>query len=122
MAFSLARGNGIGPYHTRTTWIDARELAPLTPTLSSKEGGRVGVSELTLRLAARSAPPGLTFRLRNVEMPTTTQPRDPERKGGAMPTVRLRHVSEYPESAQKLFELSKAWFNHDFPAPPAMSR
>jgi hypothetical protein len=21
-----------------------------------------------------------------------------------------------------LFELSKAWFNHDFPAPPAMSR
>jgi hypothetical protein len=39
-----------------------------------------------------------------------------------MPTVRLRKVSEYPESAQMLFELSKAWFNHDFPAPPAMSR
>jgi Group II intron, maturase-specific domain len=67
-------------------------------------------------------PPGLTFRLWSVEMPTTTQPRDPECQGGAMPTVRLRKVSEYPESAQMLFELSKAWFNHDFPAPPAMSR
>ena len=39
-----------------------------------------------------------------------------------MPTVRLRKASEYPESAQKLFEASKAWFNHDFPEPPAMSR
>jgi hypothetical protein len=38
-----------------------------------------------------------------------------------MPTVRLRKVSEYP-SRPRLFELSKAWFNHDFPAPPAMSR
>ena len=39
-----------------------------------------------------------------------------------MPTVRLRKASEYPESAQKLFELSKAWFNYDFAEPPAMSR
>ena len=39
-----------------------------------------------------------------------------------MPTVRLRKASEYPESAQKLFELSKSWFNHDFAEPPAMSR
>ena len=39
-----------------------------------------------------------------------------------MPTVRLRKASEYPESAQKLFELSKAWFNFDFAEPPAMSR
>ena len=39
-----------------------------------------------------------------------------------MPTVRLRKASEYPESAQRLFEGSKAWFNHDFPEPPAMSR
>jgi hypothetical protein len=39
-----------------------------------------------------------------------------------MPTVRLRVASEYPEAAQKLFELSKAWFNHDFVEPPAMSR
>jgi len=39
-----------------------------------------------------------------------------------MPTVRLRNVSEYPELAQKLFDLSKAWFSHDFPVPPAMSR
>jgi len=39
-----------------------------------------------------------------------------------MPTVRLRDVSEYPEAAQKLFELSKAWFAHDFITPPAMSR
>ena len=39
-----------------------------------------------------------------------------------MPTVRLRDPSEYPESAQKLFELAKSWFGHDFPAPPAMSR
>ena len=28
-----------------------------------------------------------------------------------MPTVRLRKASEYPETAQRLFELSKAWFN-----------
>lgn len=39
-----------------------------------------------------------------------------------MPTVRLRHASEYPPAAQKLFELSKTWFNYDFPQPPAMSR
>jgi len=39
-----------------------------------------------------------------------------------MPTVRLRDVSEYPAAAQKLFELSKAWFAHDFATPPAMSR
>ena len=39
-----------------------------------------------------------------------------------MPTVRLRDASEYPEPARKLFELSKAWFAYDFPAPPAMSR
>ena len=39
-----------------------------------------------------------------------------------MPTVRLRGASEYPDEAQKLFEVSKAWFNHDFAEPPAMSR
>lgn len=39
-----------------------------------------------------------------------------------MPTVRLRDESEYPEAARRLFELSKAWFNHDFAQPPAMSR
>jgi hypothetical protein len=39
-----------------------------------------------------------------------------------MPTVRVRSASEYPEAAQKLFELSKAWFAYDFPEPPAMSR
>ena len=39
-----------------------------------------------------------------------------------MPTVRLRDAAEYPPGAQKLFELSKSWFNHDFPKPPAMSR
>ena len=39
-----------------------------------------------------------------------------------MPTVRLRHASEYPAAAQKLFELSKLWFAYDFPEPPAMSR
>jgi hypothetical protein len=39
-----------------------------------------------------------------------------------MPTVRLRDASEYPVSAQKLFEVSRAWFDHDFPNPPAMSR
>ncbi|HKW92038.1 MAG TPA: hypothetical protein VJX92_09070 [Methylomirabilota bacterium] len=39
-----------------------------------------------------------------------------------MPTVRLRDASEYPEAAKRLFELSKAWFSYDFPAPPAMSR
>jgi hypothetical protein len=39
-----------------------------------------------------------------------------------MPTVRLRTASEYPPSAQKAFELSKTWFNYDFPEPPAMSR
>jgi len=39
-----------------------------------------------------------------------------------MATVRLRQASEYPAAAQKLFELSKAWFNHDLKQPPAMSR
>jgi hypothetical protein len=39
-----------------------------------------------------------------------------------MPTVRLRDASEYPEPARRLFELSKAWFDYDFEAPPAMSR
>jgi len=39
-----------------------------------------------------------------------------------MPTVRLRAAAEYPPSAQKAFELSSAWFNHAFEAPPAMSR
>ena len=39
-----------------------------------------------------------------------------------MPTVRLRAASEYPESAQRLFELAKAWFDHDFAEPAAMSR
>jgi len=39
-----------------------------------------------------------------------------------MPTVRLREASEYPETAQRLFELSKVWFRYDFPVPPAMSR
>jgi hypothetical protein len=39
-----------------------------------------------------------------------------------MPTVRLREAREYPEAAQKLFEVSKAWFRHDFATPPAMSR
>ena len=36
-----------------------------------------------------------------------------------MPTVRLREVSEYPQQAQRMFELSGAWFNHEFEAPPA---
>ncbi len=39
-----------------------------------------------------------------------------------MPTVRIRDATEYPEAARKLFEFSKAWFNYDFPEPPAMSR
>jgi hypothetical protein len=39
-----------------------------------------------------------------------------------MPTVRLRDASESPDDARKLFELSRAWFNHDFAEPPAMSR
>ena len=39
-----------------------------------------------------------------------------------MPTVRLRDAAEYPEPARRLFELSKQWFAHDFPVPPAMSR
>ena len=39
-----------------------------------------------------------------------------------MPTVRLRDASEYPEPIQKLFEVAKAWFKHDFADPPAMSR
>ena len=39
-----------------------------------------------------------------------------------MPTVRLRSAAEYPAAAQKLFDLSRAWFNHDFAEPPAMSR
>jgi hypothetical protein len=37
-------------------------------------------------------------------------------------TVRLRDPSEYPETAQRLFELSKTWFAHEFQTPPAMSR
>ena len=39
-----------------------------------------------------------------------------------MPTVRLRSAAEYSTAAQKLFALSRAWFNHDFAEPPAMSR
>ena len=39
-----------------------------------------------------------------------------------MPTVRLRDASEYPDPAQKVFALSKSWFNHDFKVAPAMSR
>ena len=39
-----------------------------------------------------------------------------------MPTVRLRKASEYPDAAQKLFDLSKVWFGYDFTEPPAMSR
>lgn len=39
-----------------------------------------------------------------------------------MPTVRLRSATEYPAAALKLFEGSRAWFNHDFAEPPAMSR
>ena len=39
-----------------------------------------------------------------------------------MPTVRLRDADEYPEPARRAFELSKQWFNHDFPQPAAMSR
>ena len=39
-----------------------------------------------------------------------------------MPTVRLRDASEYPEAVQKMFELSRQWFNFDFKQPPAMSR
>src|SRR4029450_12467858 len=39
-----------------------------------------------------------------------------------MATVRLRDASEYPDPAQRLFELSKIWFNHDFKEPAAMSR
>ncbi len=39
-----------------------------------------------------------------------------------MPTVRLRDAAEYPEPVRKMFELSRQWFNHDFLAPPAMSR
>jgi hypothetical protein len=39
-----------------------------------------------------------------------------------MPTVRLRAAAEYPVAAQKLFELSRSWFGHDFVEPPAMSK
>jgi len=39
-----------------------------------------------------------------------------------MPTVRLRDASEYPGPVQKLLEVAKAWFKHDFAQPPAMSR
>ena len=39
-----------------------------------------------------------------------------------MPTVRLRGAREYPEAAQQMFEVTKAWFAHDFREPPAMSR
>ncbi len=38
------------------------------------------------------------------------------------PTVRLRDASEYPAAAQRLFELSRQWFNFEFAEPPAMSR
>ena len=38
------------------------------------------------------------------------------------PTVRLRGAAEYPEAAQRAFELSKQWFNHDFREPAAMSK
>jgi len=37
-------------------------------------------------------------------------------------TVRLRSAREYPEAAQKLFELAKGWFNHEFTEPSAMGR
>jgi len=37
-------------------------------------------------------------------------------------TVRLRDAAEYSEAAQKMFELSRAWFGYDFTRPPAMSR
>ncbi len=39
-----------------------------------------------------------------------------------MPTVRVRDAGEYPEAAQRLFELSKQWFSYEFKQPPAMSR
>lgn len=39
-----------------------------------------------------------------------------------MPTVRVRDAGEYPEAAQRLFELSKQWFSYEFTQPPAMSR
>ena len=39
-----------------------------------------------------------------------------------MPTVRLRDAAEYPDAAQRLFELSKQWFSYAFKQPPAMSR
>ncbi|MGH7324771.1 MAG: hypothetical protein ACREJ9_08990 [Candidatus Rokuibacteriota bacterium] len=39
-----------------------------------------------------------------------------------MPTVRVRDAAEYPEAAQRLFELSKQWFGYEFKQPPAMSR
>ena len=38
------------------------------------------------------------------------------------PTVRLRDAAEYPAAAQRLFELSRQWFNFEFAEPPAMSR
>lgn len=38
------------------------------------------------------------------------------------PTVRVRSAAEYPEAAQRAFELSKQWFNHDFREPAAMSK
>ncbi len=38
-----------------------------------------------------------------------------------MPTVRVRDAAEYPEAAQRLFELSKQWFGYEFKQPPAMS-
>lgn len=39
-----------------------------------------------------------------------------------MPTVRLRDAAEYAEAVQRMFELSRQWFNVDFKTPPAMSR
>ena len=38
------------------------------------------------------------------------------------PSVRVRSAAEYPEAAQRAFELSKQWFNHDFREPAAMSK
>jgi len=38
------------------------------------------------------------------------------------PTVRVRSAAEYPQAAQRAFELSKQWFNYDFREPAAMSK
>ena len=39
-----------------------------------------------------------------------------------MPTVRISEASEYPESAQRAFELSKTWFNYDIKEPSVMGK